>query len=82
MQSSCLILKLKIHLLYSTGQSNGDVRLVGGPAANEGRLELYTDGRFGPLCSRSTFRIEEADVFCRQLGYVGAQNYGTIEEFR
>lgn len=73
-------------IAYITGQSIGDVRLVGGFGDYEGRVEVYLpadDGgvspRFGPICEEG---VREADAICRQLGYVGAESFGTVSEYR
>ncbi|KAK7489454.1 hypothetical protein BaRGS_00019253, partial [Batillaria attramentaria] len=46
-----------------------NVRLVDGPTANEGRVEVYSNGLWYPLCT-SNFGQEEATIVCRQLGYI------------
>ena len=63
----------------------GDLRLVGGDAPYEGRLEIYIDGSWGTICSaydeyynyynyedENPFGLLEADAACRQLGYTRA----------
>ncbi|XP_038052393.1 deleted in malignant brain tumors 1 protein-like [Patiria miniata] len=47
------------------------VRLVNGDAPNEGRVEVYYRGQWGSICG-SNWRIEEANVVCRQVGYPSA----------
>ena len=54
--------------LFSTECSNGAVRLVGGQSTNEGRVEYCYNGGWTQFCE-GNFRIEEAIVACRQLGY-------------
>ena len=55
------------------------MRLVGSPTG--GRLEIYINSEFGPICNTGlTFGQEEADVACRQLGYVGAEAYGRVDD--
>ena len=46
----------------------GTVRLVGGAADNEGRVEVCSSGRYGTVCDDS-WDGNEAGVVCRQLGY-------------
>ncbi|RDD39041.1 Mucin-like protein, partial [Trichoplax sp. H2] len=44
------------------------IRLDNGPVPNEGRLEIYHNNRWGPICTQG-FSIQSALVACRQLGY-------------
>ena len=45
-----------------------DIRLVGGSASNEGRVEVFRSGQWQTVCDNS-WDLNEADVACSQLGY-------------
>ncbi|XP_022111583.1 scavenger receptor cysteine-rich domain superfamily protein-like [Acanthaster planci] len=47
------------------------VRLAGGSDVNEGRLEVFLDGKWGTVCGNS-WRREEATVACRQMEFPNA----------
>ncbi|PIK52092.1 hypothetical protein BSL78_11044 [Apostichopus japonicus] len=46
----------------------GRVRLVGGSAPDEGRVEIFYNNEWGTICD-DYWEREEAEVICRQLGY-------------
>ena len=46
----------------------GTLRLVNGPMAYEGRLEIFLNSQWGTICD-DNWSIEDADVACRTLGY-------------
>ncbi|XP_071480635.1 scavenger receptor cysteine-rich domain-containing group B protein-like [Diadema antillarum] len=50
------------------------VRMVGGEYPDEGRVEVFYGGTWGTICTHE-WSIEDAHVFCRQLGYpLGARS--------
>ena len=64
----------------AAAETEGDLRLVGGidtDSPRTGRLEIFhtqsgDPGRWGPICD-DAFRIHEARVACKQLGYGDAK---------
>ncbi|XP_038061741.1 deleted in malignant brain tumors 1 protein-like [Patiria miniata] len=56
------------------------VRLVNGETAREGRVEVNYRGQWGTICG-SWWSIENANVVCRQLGYLSAVKAWTSAHF-
>jgi len=48
--------------------ANGNIRLVGGADANEGRVEVCVNGMWGTVMGAG-WDSRDATVVCRQLGY-------------
>lgn len=53
------------------------MRIVNGSVANEGRVELCFHGHWGSICS-DTWNDVDAEVTCRQLGYIGIGKFLTL----
>ncbi|XP_071486159.1 scavenger receptor cysteine-rich domain-containing group B protein-like [Diadema antillarum] len=49
---------------------DGNIRLVGGPSSDRGRIEIFHENRWGTICNNNWSR-KEALVACRQLGFPG-----------
>ena len=60
---------------WSLGQVAGDLRLSTGRGASNGRLQVYIGREWGEICDTG-FGMNEADVACHQLGFVGAVSVG------
>ena len=58
--------------------SDGDLRLntEGSTQTFSGRLDIYYNGQWGTVCDNG-FAQTEADVACRQLGFIEALYYGS-----
>ena len=55
-------------LFANSGCVEGDIRLVGGTSALEGRVELCRGFLWGTVCD-SNWNAVDARVVCRQLGH-------------
>ena len=63
-----------------TDCTDGAVRLMGGPAMWEGRVEICQSNTFITVCD-DLWDEKEAQVVCRQLGYTGPGLYFSIYSF-
>lgn len=54
--------------IYTADCTDGDIRVVNGVTALEGRVEVCVDGAWGTVCD-DLWGAEEASVACRQLGF-------------
>ena len=57
-----------IHLPIFAVCTDNDIRLVGGTAPTEGRVELCRNQSWGTVCD-DFWGTPDATVVCRQLGY-------------
>ncbi|KAM6175568.1 galectin-3-binding protein [Erethizon dorsatum] len=53
------------------GAQDGDMRLVSGATANEGRVEIFYAGQWGTVCD-NLWNLIDANVVCRALGFENA----------
>ena len=65
-----------IIIFYHVPQGNGEVRLAGGDAQYEGRVEVFYNEQWGTVCD-DTWSRQNALVVCRQLGLPTACKYVT-----
>jgi len=50
---------------------DGQVRLIGGDTASEGRIEVYHEGQWGTVCD-DYFQRDDANMVCQAVGYAQA----------
>ena len=55
---------------------NGDIRLVGGSAVNEGRVEVCWNETWGTVCDGG-WSTNDGNVACRQLGFLDNGTYNS-----
>lgn len=63
-------------MLVQLAQATGSIRLAGSSNSSTGRLEIYYNSQWGTVC-QNNFGFPEANVACRELGYSGANGYGS-----
>ena len=55
---------------YAHFVCTANIRLVDGTSANEGRIEVFSEGDWGTVCD-DFWDIDDAMVACRQLDFPG-----------
>lgn len=66
----CIILvRIYTKVFFSYLGNNGDVQLMNGSTATEGRVEVCVSGAWSGVCSDGDWNFQDAFVTCRQLGY-------------
>ncbi len=72
-------------LLGINGQVEGEIRLVSvsdftvNRTESGGRLEIYHSNRWTSFCADFSFDLSEADIACRQLGFMYVNRTGTTK---
>ena len=54
-----------------------DIRLMDGPDASSGRVEIFFEGKWGTICDDG-FDDLDADVICRQFVMLGTWSGGIV----
>ena len=68
--SSCNFFSFLDPVNATTPCYDGELRLAGGRADNEGRVEVCYQNQWGTICNRYLrWSINDARVVCRQLGF-------------
>ena len=65
---SWLLFHNSFSIFLNSACTHGDVRLVNGSSATEGRVEVCINNTWGTVCD-NIWESSNAQVVCRQLGY-------------
>ena len=56
-------------MLFNTGCSEGNLRLVDGLSNKEGRVEVCKNGSWGTVCAKSEWTAQERGFVCSRLEF-------------
>ncbi|XP_041458223.1 neurotrypsin-like [Lytechinus variegatus] len=69
-----------VRCLVDAEPAEGDLRLMGGNATNQGRLEVFYHAEWGTVCGKK-WGLAETKAACRQLGFKGGASFSTGTAF-
>ena len=69
-----------IYVIYTEKVTNGSLKLVGGTAPHNGRLEISYKGRYGTICDDG-FESVDGKVACHQLGFAGLHSLNSTTHY-
>lgn len=68
---------------FNPSSSSGAIRLsrngITSLEFSSGRVQVYQDNEWGNICRLSLFSLDNADVICHHLGFVGAVSWSYAE---
>ncbi len=77
------VLYWRFHFIHTGAWQNGDLRLRDCATSHSGRVEINLNSVWGTVDAGTDVSSQMGPaqtVVCRQLGYDGSSNYGTVSE--